>query len=73
MKYDTTHPQAHRLKVYLDGVYQDRCWACDDEAGWVKRYVLNPKNPKKVLAKYGQLVTEIVYGKVEVKNEADTK
>jgi len=57
--------------VFLDGVEQPKCCMADDEAGEIKRCVLDaegriqadPNNPEAIW-------TEIVTGKVEIRTEA---
>ena len=51
--------------VFIDGIAQDRCVACDDVEGWIERHQTNENGSYK-LDRYGNTVLERVYGKVRI-------
>lgn len=71
MHYKAPNPG---IIVYFNGERQGTVFECDDEEGWVKRWVLDSKgkpertsHPREDGGVDFVMVTETLYGKVEVK------
>ncbi|RVQ20089.1 hypothetical protein [Sinorhizobium meliloti] len=57
------------IKVFLDGVEQNRCEMADDEAGEIRRFVTTPQGNLATDMIRGEFLTEVVKGKVEIRIE----
>ena len=61
----------HKFQIYIDSERQNNVVALDtlgtlhEPRGWVERYIADEDGYPKAVG--GELVTEIVYGKVEIK------
>ena len=66
LSVEDRHPLARHLRIFVNGIKQDKVFEFDCDAGWVKRYETAPDGQCVLRRDRAAFATETVHGLVEV-------